>query len=102
MGTASARVLNPGDQRLHDKSVPAASDKADKFEQTSQKYLDTARSANQTGDDYVFVTVFLAVVLFFVAIAQRFDWPAIQIVVLGVGLVMLIIGLFRLFILPIN
>lgn len=80
----------------------AASDKADTLEKTSQQYLDMARAANQTGDDYVFVTVFLAVVLFFVAIAQRFDWPAIQIVVLGVGLAMLVIGLFRLATLAIN
>ena len=80
----------------------AANDKADALEQDAQGYIEVARTANQRSDNYVLVTVFLAVVLFFVAIAQRFNWPVIQIAVLSVALAMLLLGIYNLATFPIQ
>jgi len=77
-------------------------DTADKLEKAATNFLEAGRAANEIGDEYVLVTVFLAVVLFFVAIAQRFQWDLIQWIVLGIACVMLVIGLARLATLPIN
>jgi len=77
-------------------------DNAEELEQESTNFTDAARKANQVSDDYVFVTVFLAVALFFVAIGQRFDWALMKWVVLALAVVILIIALIRLAFLPVN
>ena len=46
-------------------------------------------------------TVFLATVLMFITISQRFEWTPIKIIVLSIALLMLLLGLYRLFTFPV-
>ena len=57
--------------------------------------------ANKTSDDYAFSTVLLATVLFFAGIATRFEWQPLRWVLLGVGIVLLVFGVYNLLSLPI-
>lgn len=50
---------------------------------------------NARGDGYLFVSVLLALVLFFVTIAQRFETPKYRFVVAAMGLVILVWALLR-------
>ncbi len=77
-------------------------DQAAKLEQDANQYFDVGRTATQNSDNYVLTTVFLAMVLFFVAIAQRFKWPPLQAIVLTLALVMLIFGISKLATFPIK
>ena len=51
-------------------------------------------------DDYVFVTVFFAIVLFFAGISLRFPWLPMRLLILGLGTVILVYGGIRLGTLP--
>jgi len=57
--------------------------------------------ANQNSDNYVLNGVFLATVLFFIAIGERFDWAPVRIAILVMAAVMLIYGLYHIAIYPI-
>ena len=46
-------------------------------------------------------TVFLATVLLFITIAQRFEWTPVKIVTLSIAAMMLLLGLYRLFTFPV-
>ena len=69
-------------------------------EEASELFAEGER-ANKTSDDYAFSTVLLATVLFFAGIATRFEWQPIRWVLLAVGLVLLIFGVYNLLSLPI-
>jgi hypothetical protein len=75
---------------------------ADRLEKEALDLTDSAREANDFSDNYVFVTVFLAVALFFVAVAQRFDWALIKWIVLILATGILILAVIRLAVLPVN
>ena len=75
---------------------------ADQYEKDAVKYFSDGQTANEISDRYVLVTVFLASVLFFVAIAQKFDWQKIQIVILILAFCMLLYGAYHLTSLPID
>ena len=62
--------------------------------------FDTAGAARENGDDYVRVTVFLAAVLFLIAVSQRFRIVAVRFGVLAVALVLLGYSLYVLATLP--
>lgn len=62
--------------------------------------FDKGQAAKEQGDAYVLNTVFLATVLFLTAIAENFEWNRIRAVILGVGLVMLLYGIYHLVIYP--
>ena len=51
--------------------------------------------ANEHSDAYVLNVVFLATVLFLAGIAQQFDWVRLQMVLLGVGTLMLAVGVYN-------
>ena len=59
-------------------------------------------AANQVSDDYVLNGVFLAVCLFFLAIGERFKWMPVRVAVLIMATGMLIYGLYRIAIYPIQ
>ena len=63
--------------------------------------FDKGQAAKEQGDAYVLNTVFLATVLFLTAIAENFTWNRIRAVILVIGLVMLLFGVYHLIIYPI-
>jgi hypothetical protein len=74
--------------------------KADKLEELGDLRFEQGKSATENADDYVFVTVFFAVVLFFAGISLRFDWMPMRILILGMGAILLVYGAVRLGTLP--
>jgi hypothetical protein len=71
------------------------------FENEAEALFEEGRQANLNGDRYVFTTVLLASVLFFAGIATRFEWYGIRWILLIFGALMLFIGLFNMFTLPV-
>jgi hypothetical protein len=63
--------------------------------------FDKGQAAKEQGDAYVFNTVFLATVLFLTAIAENFTWNRIRAVILAIGLIMLLFGIYHLITYPI-
>lgn len=63
--------------------------------------FDKGQAAKEQGDAYVLNTVFLATVLFLTAIADNFTWNWIRAVILVIGLVMLLFGIYHLIIYPV-
>jgi hypothetical protein len=59
------------------------------------------QAAKEQGDAYVLNTVFLATVLFLTAIAENFTWNKVRAVILAVGVVMLLFGIYHLIVFPI-
>ena len=80
--------------------VLAAAVKADRLEQLGDRRFEEGKSATENADDYVFVTVFFAVVLFFAGISLRFQWMLMRTIILGIGGVLLGYGAIRLATLP--
>ena len=68
---------------------------ASKMQATAGEKFAAAQQANETGDDYVRLTVIFAAVSFLAGISTRFPYP-IHGVVIGIGFVMLLVGLFQL------
>ncbi len=68
---------------------------ADKMQAAAGEKFAAGQQANETGDDYVRLTVIFAAVSFLAGICTRFPYP-IHGVVVGIGFVMLIVGLFQL------
>jgi hypothetical protein len=73
---------------------------ADRLERLGDRRFEEGKSATENADDYVFVTVFFAVVLFFAGISLRFAWLPMRIFILGLGTVMLVYGIARVTSLP--
>ena len=63
--------------------------------------FDKGQVAKEQGDAYVLNTVFLATVLFLTAIAENFTWNRIRAVILAIGMVMLLFGIYHLIIYPV-
>lgn len=74
--------------------------KADKLEALGDLRFEQGKEATEHADDYVFSTVFFAVVLFFGGISLRFEWMTMRIVILGLGAALLVYGGIRLGTLP--
>src|SRR5262245_48543192 len=56
--------------------------KADRLERLGDERFEQGKSATENADDYVFVTVFFAVVLFFAGISLRFAWLPIRLAIM--------------------
>lgn len=67
--------------------------------QASEAFTEGADS-RQTGEQYVKITVFLATVLFLIAVSQRFDVRAVRLSLLGVAVVFLSAAVVALFTYP--
>jgi hypothetical protein len=75
-------------------------EKADKLEALGDRSFEEGKEATEHADDYVFVTVFFAVVLFFGGISLRFQWLPMRLLILGLGGLMLVFGAAKLLDLP--
>ncbi len=77
-------------------------EQANQLETEAAKTYDQGQAANQRSDDYVLInTVFLAAVLFLIAISERFEWNRVRTIILVFALGMLVFGIYRLVIFPI-
>ncbi len=76
-------------------------EEANRLEEEASELFEEGERANKTSDDYAFSTVLLATVLFFAGIATRFEWQPIRWVLLFVGIVLLVFGVYNLLSLPI-
>jgi hypothetical protein len=76
--------------------------RAARFDEQADRLFDRATEATDITDDYILVTVFLAVVLFFAGISLRFTWHAARIAVLALGGVFLAFSVVRLLDLPVH
>jgi len=76
-------------------------EKANQLDAQAAATFDKGQAAKEQGDAYVLNTVFLATVLFLTAIAENFTWNMIRAVILAIGLVMLLFGIYHLIIYPI-
>ena len=74
--------------------------KADKLERLGDLRFEQGKAATEHADDYVFATVFFAVVLFFAGISLRFAWFPMRILILALGAALLVYGGVRLLMLP--
>ena len=74
--------------------------KADKLEDLGDLRFEQGKDATENADNYVFATVFFAVVLFFAGISLRFQWFPMRIFILALGAVMLVWGGIHLLGLP--
>jgi len=74
--------------------------KSDKLEKLGDLRFEQGKDATENADDYVFVTVFFAVVLFFAGISLRFQWLPIRLFILVLGMAMLVYGIVRVTSLP--
>jgi hypothetical protein len=79
---------------------PAHEERARVLEDVASQHYEAGKTATENADDYVFVTVLMAAVLFFGGISLRFAWNRPRTAVLAVGSVFLVIGLIELTRLP--
>lgn len=68
----------------------ANTEKADRLQKLGDLRFDQGKEATEHADDYVFVTVFFAVVLFFAGISLRFSWYPMRLLILGLGTALLV------------
>ena len=78
----------------------ANSVKADQLEKLGDLRFEQGKEATENADDYVFATVFFAVVLFFAGISLRFEWTRLRILILVMGGALLVYGGVRILSLP--
>ena len=77
------------------------SEKADQLAIEAERNFVKGQEANEQGDAYVLNTIFLTSVLFLTAIAERFDWKPVRIVIFVFALGMLLFGLYHLITYPV-
>jgi len=85
---------------LEKQYVLADAVKADRLEKLGDVRFEQGKQATENADDYVFVTVFFAVVLFFAGISLRFTWLPIRIGILALAATLLVYGVIRIGALP--
>lgn len=73
---------------------------ADRLEKVGDLRFEQGKEATEHADDYVFITVFFAVVLFFAGISLRFAWFPMRMLILGLGTFLLVWSGVRLLGLP--
>jgi hypothetical protein len=78
----------------------AALERSDTLEARAESTFERAAKARETSDDYVRVTVFLASILFLIAIAQRFKVRNVHRALLGAAFLLLVGALFTITTLP--
>ena len=78
----------------------ANTQKADALERVGDARFEQGKAATEHADDYVYSTVFFAVVLFFAGISLRFAWLPLRIIILGAGVGLLVYGSVRVLGLP--
>ena len=76
-------------------------ERAQQLEIDAAAAFEEGKAAYQQSTAYVLNTVFLATVLMFITVSQRFEWTPVKIVVLSIALLMLLLGLYRLLTFPV-
>jgi hypothetical protein len=79
---------------------PADLKKSDQLEKVGDARFEEAKNATEHADDYVFITVFFAAVLFFAGMSLRFAWTRMRVIVLALGVLLMVYGLARIASLP--
>jgi hypothetical protein len=85
---------------LEPKYVLADSVKADRLERLGDQRFEQGKRATENADNYVFVTVFFAAVLFFAGISLRFAWFPIRLIIMILAGALLMYAATRLVTLP--
>jgi hypothetical protein len=85
---------------LEKQYVLADSVKADRLETLGDRRFDEGKDATENADNYVFVTVFFAAVLFFAGISLRFQWFPMRVTILAIGAALLLYGIVKLASMP--
>jgi hypothetical protein len=75
---------------------------ANQLDAEADELFDKGGRANERGDDYVLTTVILAVVLFFAGISTQISLPGARGLIVGLGAVMLLYGVYQLATMPIE
>lgn len=70
--------------------------KSNRLERVGDRRFAEGRDATENADDYIFLTVLFAMVLFFAGISLRFGIPVMRVVVLGLGSAVLVYGAIEL------
>jgi hypothetical protein len=76
--------------------------RAARLDRLADREFNQAQAATINTDDYILITVFLAIVLFFAGISLRFTWQAMRITVLVLAGVVLGFAVVRVLSLPIH
>ena len=74
--------------------------RAQRLEAVGDERFEAGREATENADDYVFVTVFFAIVLFFAGISLRFQWFPMRVTILALGGGLLLYATLYVFTLP--
>jgi hypothetical protein len=69
-----------------------ARDRAVDLERRAEEFIAEARTANQTGDDYVLMTIMFALVLLFAGISTNLDNPRAQQALVAAAAIILVVG----------
>ena len=80
---------------------PRFAREAQALEVEAERLFDKGKRANATSDIYVQTTVLLALVLFFMGVAPRFDVMKVRIAMTGFGALVLVLAIVRIFTLPV-
>jgi hypothetical protein len=75
-------------------------DKSRQLEESARQLAAESERAGQTADDYVLVTVILAIALFFAGTASGLDWVPLRVALLAIATLALALGAARLVSLP--
>jgi hypothetical protein len=79
----------------------ASADKAAALARQAGEYFNSGGHDREVGDDYVRVTVVLAIVLFLIALSQRFEVRRIRFAMLGLALAVLAFAVYALATVPV-
>jgi hypothetical protein len=74
----------------------ASAAEATRLDQEANRAFDAGNHSREIGDEYVRVTVLLAVVLFLTALSQRFDIRKVRLGIIGTAFVVLVYSIFAL------
>jgi hypothetical protein len=81
---------------------PAHEARALALEHQAERHFQAGEAATENSDDYVFVTVLMAAVLFFGGISLRFTWNRMRMAILSIGAVFLAVGIVEIVRLPVH
>lgn len=89
-----SRSAPPGPMWMPQYHNPAE-ESAKSIRRQAAEAMETGKSCRRVGEEYVRAAVFLATVLFLVAVSQRFKDPRARVVLLGISVVLMSITLYQ-------
>ncbi len=94
--------IPPGTPFALPEYLPAAEQQAMALNDEAEALADTARAANQTGDNFVLVAVIMASVLFFAGVGTKFKSRGVRLMMLTFGALLFLGGVAFMFSMPQN